>query len=172
MIAAARPALISAQLDRENPWPGLDSYDESSQEFFSGRTAEAEELQRRIYDEPITVLFGKSGLGKTSLLKAGVFPRLRQRDLLPILIRPQVRQGAQPLTEQVRLAMLGELAHYGIEHPPSAAGETLWEYLHRSGQEFWSGQNRLVRIVLVFDQFEELFTLGRSMPAGVAAFRE
>src|SRR5207244_6764391 len=118
MSTAARPArsaLVSkTQLDVENPWPGLDSYDESSHDFFSGRAAEADELQRRVCDEPITVLFGKSGLGKTSLLKAGVFPRLRQRDILPILIRLQLRQEAEPLMDQVRLAIFNELEMQGI----------------------------------------------------------
>jgi len=161
-----------AQLDLDNPWPGLESYDESSTEFFSGRAAEADELQRRIVDEPMTVLFGKSGLGKTSLLKAGVFPRLRDKGLLPILLRLQVRPGTEPLIEQVRLALFDAFRDQEIEHPASRDGETLWEYLHRTGLEFWTRQNRLVRPVLVFDQFEELFTLGRLMLAAVAAFRE
>jgi Novel STAND NTPase 1/WD domain, G-beta repeat len=160
------------QLDRNNPWPGLASYDESSFSFFSGRTAESAELFRRILDEPITVLFGKSGLGKTSLLKAGVFPRLRDRDLLPILIRLQLRAGADPLTAQVQRTLFDELRSQGIEHPGIRDGESFWEYLHRARLEFWTPQNRLVRPVFVFDQFEELFTLGRSMTADVQAFRE
>ena len=80
MEPATRPG-GDGQLDRDNPWPGLESYDDASSEFFSGRAAEADDLQRRIVDEPMTVLFGKSGLGKTSLLKAGVFPRLREEGL-------------------------------------------------------------------------------------------
>jgi Novel STAND NTPase 1 len=158
-------------LDLDNPWPGLESYDESAHDYFSGRTAEADELLRRIVDEPITVLFGKSGLGKTSLLKAGVFPRLRQKDLLPVFIRLQIRPDTEPLIEQVQLALLDELRNEGIEHLALAAGETLWEYLHRTGQEFWTRRNRLVRPVFVFDQFEELFTLGRAVPGEIATFR-
>src|SRR5262249_10542324 len=104
-----RHFLNEARLDRDNPWPGLASYDEASHEFFSGRSAETAELLRRILDEQVTVLFGKSGLGKTSLLKAGVFPRLRERDLLPIIIRMQIRTGGEPLIEQVRLALFDEL---------------------------------------------------------------
>ena len=46
--------------------------------------------------------------------------------------------------------------------PPLVAleEETLWEYLHRV--VFWDPRNNPVTPVLVFDQFEELFTLGRS----------
>ncbi|HMH49984.1 MAG TPA: hypothetical protein VK548_07105, partial [Candidatus Acidoferrum sp.] len=171
MDATARPQ-TGTRLDRENPWPGLESYDEAAREFFSGRAAEAEELQRRIADEPMTVLFGKSGLGKTSLLKAGVFPRLREKGILPVLLRLQLRANTEPLIEQVRLALFEALRAQEIDHPPLRDGETLWEYLHRNGLEFWTRQNRLVRPVFVFDQFEELFTLGRLIPAEVAAFRE
>ena len=160
------------QLDHDNPWPGLESYEEASAEFYIGRAAEAADLQRRIVDEPMTVLFGKSGLGKTSLLKAGVFPWLREKGFLPIFLRLQVRPGTEPLIEQVRLALFDALGAEEIEHPASADGETPWEYLHRTGQELWTRQNRLVQPVFVFDQFEELFTLGRMVPAEVAAFRE
>jgi hypothetical protein len=168
----APTAASEGQLDRDNPWPGLASYDEKSQLFFSGRTAEADELLRRILDEPLTVLFGKSGLGKTSLLHAGLFPRLRALDLLPVLVRLHVRQTSEPFLEQVRVRLFEELRRHGIEHTGSTAGETLWEYLHGAGQEFWSRQNRLVRPVFVFDQFEELFTLGRAAPTRIEAFRE
>jgi hypothetical protein len=160
------------RLDRENPWPGLASYEESAHDFFSGRAEEADDLQRRIVSDPVTVLFGKSGLGKTSLLKAGVFPRLREKGLLPILLRLQVQPDAAPFVEQVGLALFDELRSAKIEHPDAGQAETLWEYLHRTRQEFWTAQNRLVRPVLVFDQFEELFTLGRAMPAAVDRFRE
>jgi pyruvate/2-oxoglutarate dehydrogenase complex dihydrolipoamide acyltransferase (E2) component len=130
---AARALAVRAQLDPDNPWPGLESYDESSHDFFSGRAAEADELHRRIVDEPVTVLFGKSGLGKTSLLKAGVFPRLREKGYLPIFLRLHCRAGTEPLIEQVRLALFDELGAQEIEHPPSSTGEGLWEYLHRTG---------------------------------------
>jgi len=62
-------------IDAENPWPGLGSFDEGAQHFFSGRDAESAELLRLVSQAPLTVLFGKSGLGKTSLLEAGLFPQ-------------------------------------------------------------------------------------------------
>ena len=172
MTTSVLDRVAGAQLDLDNPWPGLDAYQESSHAFFSGRSSEIDELLRRIVDEPITVLFGKSGLGKTSLLKAGVFPGLREKGLLPIFLRLQIRPGAEPPLEQARLAIFAELRAQGVEHPNARDGETLWEYLHRPGQEFWTRQNRLVRPILVFDQFEEIFTLGRTIPTVIAAFRE
>jgi hypothetical protein len=48
----------------------------------------------RILAEPLVVLFGRSGVGKTSLLLAGVVPRLASRDCWPIYARP----GEDPVT--------------------------------------------------------------------------
>jgi hypothetical protein len=174
MIVLAPPASAASelQLDPENPWPGLAAYDEESHRFFSGRAAESGEALRRIVDEPVTVLFGKSGLGKTSLLNAGVFPRLRKHDMLPVVVRLHVRDASGPLIEQAYRRLIEEFRLHGVEHPDRAAAETLWEYLHRAAHDFWTPQNRLVRPVFVFDQFEELFTLGRAVPAQVEAFRE
>jgi ABC-type glutathione transport system ATPase component len=54
---------------------------------FFGREREIDDLSYQIIGTHLLVLFGKSGLGKTSLLQAGVFPRLREHDLLPIAVR-------------------------------------------------------------------------------------
>ncbi|HYN21762.1 MAG TPA: hypothetical protein VE078_12430, partial [Thermoanaerobaculia bacterium] len=71
-------------LSPDNPWPGLDPFDETDRAYFHGRTAESGDLLRLVRREPLTVLFGRSGLGKTSLLKAGLFPLLRAEDSLPV----------------------------------------------------------------------------------------
>ncbi|MGH8214565.1 MAG: hypothetical protein ACREPZ_02560, partial [Rhodanobacteraceae bacterium] len=59
-------------LDPENPWLGLFSYSEETRAYFHGRDEEAAELARRVQRKLLTVLFGQSGLGKTSLLRAGL----------------------------------------------------------------------------------------------------
>ena len=50
---------------------------------FFGRDAEIRELFERVQHRPLTVLFGQSGLGKTSLLQAGLVPRLRDAGFQP-----------------------------------------------------------------------------------------
>ena len=96
MNSSARPSL-----DRDNPWPGLAPFDERDRAFFHGRKAEADELLRLVKREPLTVLFGRSGLGKTSLLKAGLFPALRDEDLLPVYVRLDHAEAAPLLGKQV-----------------------------------------------------------------------
>jgi hypothetical protein len=159
------------QLDRNNPWPGLASYDESARLYFNGRSAEITELTRRVLDEPLTVLFGRSGLGKSSLLKAGLFPALREHALLPVYIRLQLLPQAPPLSAQVRTLLEHELRAASIDYPDWPEDATLWQYLHQCGLEFWNTTNRLVTPVLVFDQFEEVFTLGRQLPSEIERFR-
>ena len=59
------------------PGPGSFADNEFDARVFFGRSNEVTELADRIAGDRILVLYGKSGLGKTSLLQAGLFPRLR-----------------------------------------------------------------------------------------------
>jgi hypothetical protein len=154
---AARASHI--KVDAQNPWPGLEAYDEASSAFFYGRSAEAAELLRLIRQASLTVVYGKSGLGKTSLLQAGLFPPLRVEHYLPILLRLDFAEGIKdPPLEQVEQRLREALESVKAEYPAIERDESLWEYLHRKDAEFWSADNFLLIPVLVFDQFEELFS--------------
>jgi hypothetical protein len=156
---------LTHSLDAENPWPGLMPFTEATRAFFHGRDAEAAELLRRVRRERLTILFGQSGLGKTSLLFAGLFPRLRTADFLPVYLRlDPVNVRLSPVA-QIKRALAENLVEHGIEGRPPRSDETLWEYFHDKGTEFWSRRNRLVTPVLVLDQFEEIFTLGHGVPS-------
>ncbi|HEX8245748.1 MAG TPA: hypothetical protein VF541_19705 [Longimicrobium sp.] len=160
MTAPAVPA--APPLDPENPWPGLDTFREVDAAFFRGRTGKAGELLRLVRRERLTVLFGISGLGKSSLLQAGLFPLLRDEALLPVYVRLVHAPDAPPLRAQVLAALEAAAAEARLEAPPPAApGATLWEAFHRQGARFWTAGNLPVTPVLVLDQFEEAFTLGR-----------
>ncbi len=150
-----------ARVDTEHPWPGLVSFEETNSEFFFGRETEIAEMERLVTNGPVSVLFGRSGLGKTSLLRAGVFPRLRLKNYLPIYVRLNYSDGSPPLVEQTREALWSGLQSAKIEARPPDPEETLWEYCQRDDVDFWDARIRLITPVLVFDQFEEIFTLGR-----------
>ena len=147
--------------DQQHPWIGLAPFTESDCEFFAGRGEEIDEVLRLVRRDTLTLLYGVSGLGKTSLLQAGLFPALRAEDYLPVPIRLDHVDGAAPLAQQVLSAITKASDTAGVEAPAPLPGETLWEYFHRESNHFWSPRNDIVTPFLVFDQFEECFTLGR-----------
>lgn len=152
----------SLSLDEQNPWPGLATYDEGASDFFFGREDEIEELLRLIKLSPLTVLYGKSGLGKSSLLQAGLFPRLRKEYFLPVYIRLDIANvTAIPFLDQAALWFQDALKASLAEYPVFDASENLWHYLHRRDLEIWSQDNHLMTPVFVFDQFEEVFAGAR-----------
>ncbi|MGD0345455.1 MAG: ATP-binding protein [Terracidiphilus sp.] len=156
-MSTTAPPLTRAQ----NPWPGLFWYSEEQADLFFGREAETQELLRLIQRETLTVLFGRSGLGKTSLLRAGVFPRLRLEGYFPVVLRLDYSPHAANPVEQVKALTEAAARASGIDIESAQSGsqaETLWEYFHRV--HFWGPRNDRLAPVLVFDQFEEIFTIG------------
>jgi len=155
-------AVPTAAVDNENPWPGLEPFTEAQHAFFFGRDEEARELSRRLERKTLTVLFGQSGLGKSSLLQAGVFPRLHTSGYCPIYVRLDYNPLAAPPAEQVKTAVLRGTSKAGSwTHPGVAAqGETLWEFFHHREDVLHGLGGEVLMPVLVFDQFEEVFTVG------------
>ena len=148
------------RLDADNPWPGLHEFTESGKDFFNGREEEKAALFRLVRDAWLVVLFGRSGLGKTSLIQAGLFPRLRQEHYLPVYVRLDPRDQTGPLIHQAKTPFFAQLKEQGVDYPNLSPHESLWEYLHRRDLELWSRDNYPLTPVFVFDQFEEVFTLG------------
>ena len=164
-------AASSVAIDAENPWPGLSAFDEGAERFFNGRRHETAALRRLVAEGPLTILFGASGLGKTSLLQAGLFPAVRSDHLLPVLVRLDFREESAPFIGQLTRALQAALTAGGVDAPSLQNAGSLWEYLHRADLELWSSQNRLLTPLFVLDQFEEVFTLGAAHPAAIASFR-
>ncbi len=155
-------------IDAERPWPGLLPFTEDARMFFHGRESETDDLFRLIERDPLTVLFGQSGLGKSSLLNAGVFPRLRRAGYLPVYLRLNLDLAAPALIQQVWQALIDECIGHEVGASPIPPGDGFWQYLHRPGTQFLNPHGRPVVPVLAFDQFEELFTLGRQTPEQAA----
>jgi hypothetical protein len=152
-----------------NPYKGLYSYEETDKDVFYGREEEKESLFQLVRFNLLSVVFGKAGIGKTSLLNAGVFPLLREEGFMPVRVRLNYSHEAPPLPEQIRLELLKEIEKNNIRinvknsagpAEPMAPAETLWEYFHRVSH-FDPSKGAVVIPVLLLDQFEELFTLGK-----------
>lgn len=141
---------------RRGRYPGAQSFadDALSHRLFFGRDPETTQLTHRILANRVTVLFARSGLGKTSLINAGVSQRLREHDMLPLVVR--VCLGKATILESV-LGGIDAACHrcQGLEYLPGERS-SLWRFLQTT--EFWR-DDQLLTPVLVLDQFEELFTL-------------
>jgi hypothetical protein len=60
----------------KRPFPGMAFYTKKDMKIFKGREKEIEDLLTVVSNWPITLLIGESGAGKTSLIHAGLFPKL------------------------------------------------------------------------------------------------
>ncbi|MGH8154970.1 MAG: hypothetical protein ACREP0_07015 [Rhodanobacteraceae bacterium] len=168
------PDAHKATLDPENPWLGLDSYTEATGAYFHGRDEESAELARRVQRKLLTVLFGQSGLGKTSLLRAGLVPRLRKEGYCPVYVRIVYAAGSPAPSDQIKQAIFRATQAAGHWTRPgiSVEGEPLWEFLHHRGDLLRDAEGRNLMPLLIFDQFEEIFTLGQADDAGRLRARE
>ena len=119
-----------------NPYRGLSAYDQEHADLFFGRGAEIESLYERVRTNRLTVVLGASGTGKSSLVKAGLLPKLQEDEELDWHVLPIVRPGTSPM-KHLEVVMKGG---------PSVAA------LPRDDQGIH---------VLLIDQFEELYTLTR-----------
>ena len=131
-----------------NPWRGLTSHDAADASLFFGRDAEIDALSTRIEAAALTVVLGASGTGKSSLVKAGVLPKLVARGYRAM---PVIRPGSSPL-EAIAQAL------FVAGQPPVEATST--SIAARVAALLAAAPDQ--RLLLVIDQFEELITLARS----------
>lgn len=143
-------------LDAQHPWPGLFPYGEDSHAFFNGRERETTDLLRLVRRDTCTMFYGQSGLGKSSLLRAGLFPALREEAYLPVYLRLNFRDTGLGLRQQAWVVFRAALKAAGIDGRPPRDDESFWAYFHAIDVELWDSRNRLVLPVLVLDQFEEI----------------
>jgi len=135
-----------------NPYVGPGPFGNNQHLF--GRDAEIEELQWRLIADRIIVLYSPSGAGKTSLLMAknGLISRLTERfHVLPVL-RTVRKETTAPVT-----ALLLQLEESGFA--VKEQNDTLISYFSRLEIP---QAHPAKRILLVLDQFEEIFTSGAS----------
>ena len=169
MSTAEQLTPVSAAVDDGNPWLGLASFTEETRAYFYGREDEVAELSRRVQRKLLTVLFGQSGLGKTSILRAGLVPRLRDQGYCPVYVRIDYGRDAPEPAEQIKQAIHratreGEWSQAGV----AADKESLWEFLHHRDDVLRDSKGGTLTPLLIFDQFEEIFTLAQTDDFGRA----
>ena len=134
-----------------NPWRGLGSYDRQHAALFFGRDNVIATLRTRVHDQPLTVVLGASGTGKSSVVKAGLLPVLEADDAGAWHVLPVVRPGAHPLAA---LGQTLDALHTSADAATVTSGPTGLDVV-----DAWCAANPGKRLLLVVDQFEELITL-------------
>lgn len=143
----------------ECPYPGLRTFRDSESDAFFGRSSDIRRLRARLRDQPLVVLVGASGVGKSSLIGAGLRPTLMRSG------EPwrsfEIRPGRNPLGACASLLAKARGAHSDrelddlaeqVRREPGTVGAALREIARDEGCE----------VLVVVDQLEELYTLGAS----------
>ncbi|GAB3695297.1 hypothetical protein GCM10027592_17270 [Spirosoma flavus] len=154
----------SALRDR---YPGLNSFRAEEETIFFGRQRETSELLQMVRAEQAVVLFSKSGLGKSSLLNAGLVPAMRLLNFHPIRVRFQQEKATTGDTSvpTTPVAVMLNSLNGEFQEAYTRLGQTppqptilfdanlprLWEQI--KARPFPNNQVP----VFLFDQFEEFF---------------
>ena len=140
-------------LNTHCPYVGLRRFEEKDKAYFFGRTAKIDELIERIESTPLLLVTGNSGSGKSSIVRAGVFPKWReqqeaagQRDAKAIVCTPNVNPFEGLWAGLVAAGIDAEKAAFVREPSPTV---------------FRDLQQKLgldAPLLIFVDQFEEMFT--------------
>ena len=166
-VSSPRSSADAPSLDF-NPYRGLESFDEAHAPFFFGHETFIDDLFQRLtlQRKNFVAVIGASGSGKSSVVRAGLIPRLR-------------RQRPPKVTWDVAVFTPGERPWFRLADAlgplrfPDKNGTELDVEIDKLAKALQAGalgldslldrilqrQGRLHRLLLVVDQFEELFTL-------------
>jgi hypothetical protein len=142
--------LFAPALKPPCPYPGMVPFRESDSHRFFGREREMQEMVERLRLHPFLAVIGRSGSGKSSLVFAGLIPTLRKSSLFgpgEWIVRI-LRPGETPLK-----SLRATLDQDSVD--PVAA---VTQIVGTARTEHFGHQH----LLLVIDQFEELFTLAQS----------
>lgn len=159
------------------PFKFLDAYEKEDRDIFFGREEELTELYRLVFQTNLLLIYGASGTGKTSLIRCGLANRFKPSQWLDLYIRRgtdmntsllETIRKRQPVSPTNTLIPQGEatdwfsnLMETGEKEQDTASDAAP---LHSDNPVAQALQELYLAtftpIYLIFDQFEELYTLG------------
>lgn len=133
---------------RQSPYQGLAAFEKIDSPYFFGREREMRLVIANLFASPLTILYGASGAGKSSVLRAGVADQLHQRNDI-LLVVFNAWEGDPVIKLKLAIKLEASSVASEIEPPPSSL--PLVEYLVTWGKRL----DR--RLMIILDQFEEYF---------------
>lgn len=140
--------------ESKNPYRGLKSFEEKHNGLFFGRSELVEKLQYFVKTHSLSVVLGASGSGKSSLVKAGLIPNLKQQtkeetsDKLSVL--SPIRPGETPFQALNNALSEANLPIIELKNKQKTLSESI---------AIWAKNNPNSKLLIVIDQSEELITL-------------
>jgi CHASE2 domain-containing sensor protein len=133
------------------PFPGWAPFSAEYARYFLGRARESRIVADSLLSRRITILYGASGAGKTSLIRAGLVRALDERSRWPHepIVCSAWAHGASACLRSALEAVV----------EPTSEQQSLSALLGRGAAQFEG------RLLLVFDQFEEMFSLPGALDA-------
>ena len=140
---------------RTSPYQGLRNYDEEDSEFFFGRDQERDVIIANLKASRLTVLYGPSGVGKSSLLRAGVeatlsraaitsYARVGTPEFVPVVFSSWQEDPLGGLAAAIA-SVVGRVTGASLKPEPSLAGTIA------------AGASAAdATLLVILDQFEEL----------------
>jgi hypothetical protein len=154
---------LRPSIDFLNPFPGLRPFTFEESHLFFGREGQSDEVLLNLARHRFTAVIGASGSGKSSVVRAGLVPALRAEDVPFAGLINVLTPTAHPL-EALAISLTGTAGSL-------LETTTLIDDMARDPRSLHLAAARLVkaesgaRVLLVVDQFEELFTQCRDEEA-------
>ena len=141
------------------PYMGLQAFNETNSEYFYGRDSLVQNLVDRISHKTSIAVVGASGSGKSSAVQAGLMAKLRQGKQIPGSDRWWLgcfRPGSQPIKALAKYLTDSQEQKLQVQEQLQIEG-----LLYQGVEGFvrWLRTRTEPMVVLIIDQFEELFTL-------------
>jgi hypothetical protein len=139
-------------------YPGVKPFETEEQHIFFGRSADIQSLYELVGVEKTVLFYSKSGLGKTSLINAGLIPKLKKDKHItynPVTIRLGVYSKVNSISPKAKIIDL-------LQKDVTSGSLKDFPELYENTISFWlksiQFSNPEQTHILIFDQFEELFT--------------
>jgi len=133
---------VATHTQHASPYKFLDYYNPEDADIFFGRDREIRVIEQKFHNTRLLVLHGESGTGKTSLIRAGLMPRLSPEVFVPVYVRV-LRDPLREITREL-LRQLGLQDETLLDMPLAEFLTTAAERVSKT-------------VIIVFDQFEEFF---------------